>query len=268
MLFSARKTLEDRIIEKAIGGTISIKSLHAVLTTEEAGLSLRAVYKAAEKLIEGGALLKVGKKVFLSEEWASGVREKLAPHRAPPSLSKGERAVYTFVSMEHLDAFWTTIAIQLEESGSTESFFYNPHNFWAYIPERKEYEDKYYAHFAETGRYGFLTVGGESVADKEFKREYQNEHFQVDTRSIPAFKRTDHVSIMGDFIITVRLPKKMAGEIDGLYASDKPMSEMGEALEKTYRKPMTTRFVLENNPMKAKKFRKMLSLNFYFKPTA
>ena len=265
MLFSAQKNLDDRIIEEALAGPITVGSLYDELEKEQRHLTLRAVYKAVTKLRTAGVLLKPRKTVFINEEWAREVREKLAGSRMLPALAKGERVAYTFVSVAHLDAFWTTIALQLEaEYPDKEIFFYNPHNFWAYIPERKAAEDRYYRHFRETRRHGFITLGGVTSGDMEFKRTYQDEHFQVDARPIPAFKRADHISVIGDFVITVRLPKKVAEHIDDLYLSKMPMESLSGELAPIYR-TMVTRFVLENNPTKAHKLRKLLSRNFYFK---
>lgn len=265
MLFSGHESLEDAIIEEALAGPITIGSLYDNLEKGRKHLTLRAVYKAVNKLRAAGVLLKPRRSVFVNEEWAREVRQKLAGSRMLPALTAGERVAYTFVSIEHLDAFWTTVALQLEtECPDEEIFFYNPHNFWAYVPERKAAEDAYYAHFAESGRYGFITLGGVTTGDLDFKRAYQNEHFQVDARPIPAFKRTDHISVIGGFVITVRMQKKVAQHIDDLYLSNMPMEFLAGELAHIYR-TMVTRFVLENNPAKAQKLRKVLARNFYFK---
>ena len=266
MLFSALKSVEDRTVELAAGTRMTIKSLHAALVKEE-HLSLRAVYKTVHKLINAGVLLKVGKQIMIDHEWAKGVSEMLSTTPAP-LLSSNERAVYTFVSVEHLDAFWKTVTLPLENSISArEIFFYNPHNFWAYLPARKQSEDAYYRHFSDK-RYGFFTIGGDSRADAEFKRAYQNEHLQIDLRDITLFRRTDHVTILGPMIITVRLAKGISERIDGLYTSGRSMEDVLPEIIRICQKPGKIRFVIENNPTKAEKLKKALARNFYFKRLA
>ncbi len=264
MIFTTQETLEDRIIRLVLEEKASIKALHQRLAGEEK-LSLRAVYKAVDKLIGAGVLIKAGQRVVLSAEWAGRVVEGL--QTSPLSvLGEGERAVYTFASMEHLDAFWKTVVLPLEAAAEEkEIFFYNPHDFWAYLPERRESEDAYYRHFAATGRHGFLVVGGESLADREFKRTYQNENFQIDTRNVSSLARRDHLTILGPLVITVRLPKKLAAHIDDLYASGKAMSALLPSVLEACRAPGTLRFVLENHPAKAKRIKQLLAKNFYFK---
>jgi hypothetical protein len=261
MLYSRDSTVEDRIVELTTSTRASIKSLHEALAREHS-LTLRAVYKSVNKLIDAGVLLKVGKQVMVDQEWAKRVTETVG-FASGPLLSEGERAAYTFTSVEHLDAFWKTVVLPLERmTGARESFFYNPHNFWAYLSARKESENRYYQHFSEA-QYGFFTSGGESPADKELKKAYQSEYFQIDLRDISLFRRTDHITILDSFIITVRLGKKMADRIDTLYASGTDMGDILPKIEAICRKPGKIRFFLENNSSKASKLRKILARNFY-----
>lgn len=227
-------------------------------------LSLRAVYKAVDKLIAAGVLIRVRKQVLLSAEWTRTVGERLrpAPLAAP---APGERLSYLFMSLEHLDAFWKTVALPLEEeSASNEVFFYNPHNFWAYVPAREESEEAYYRHFSKQ-KQGFFTLGGDTEADKTFKRKYQSEYLQVDTRAIASLSRRDHLTVIGSLVVSVRLSKRLAAQIDELYASGKPIPELLPNLERVCANPGKIKLVLENNPGKAKNLRKVLAKNFYFK---
>ncbi|MBI4088866.1 hypothetical protein HY415_02100 [Candidatus Kaiserbacteria bacterium] len=132
-------------------------------------------------------------------------------------------------------------------------------------PARKKSEDAYYRHFSDANRYGFFTVGGNSRADTEFKREYQNEHLQIDLRNIGYLRRTDHITILNSMIITVRLAKEVAERIEKLYASDREIKDILPEIIDICRKPGKIKFVLENNLLKAKKLKKILARNFYFK---
>ena len=70
---------------------------------------------------------------------------------------------------------------------------------------------------------------------------------------------------MGDFIITVHISKGLSKRIDELYASSRSQEEILPELILAYRSSSKMRFVLENNPQKAKKLRKILSRDFYFR---
>jgi len=262
MLYSRSLEIEDRVVELLTEGRLTIKSI-ASRICEDKKISLRGVYKAVNKLIADGVLLKVGKSVLLDQEWSDRVATNLAS-KATHLISPGEKAIYTFTSLEHLDAFWKSTVLPLERSVTTrEVFFYNPHDFWAYLPARRESESAYYQHF--TGeRTGFLTLGGETPTDMAFKREYQHEYFQINLQKMAYFRRTDHVTVIGPYIITTRLSKSLSDRIDALYATAKSVDDIRSQLVHLCAKPGKIRFVLENNPAKALGLRKILSKEFYF----
>jgi hypothetical protein len=259
MLYSRQETLEDALVQRLLRGPSSIKELHKAVS-EKSPVSLRAVYKATDALLEAGVVFKVGKKVWINQEWTRAVRERLSP--SVQLLSPGERAVYTFTSAEHLNVFWKTIAFQLEEGDHGRPFFYNPHNFWAYIPELKESEDEYYAQFAREKKHAYFVVGGTSEADKEFKRGYQNDFLQIDARTVPSLGRRDHITVLGDFVITARLSQKLTARLDELYETEKPFNEILPDILRAYTSDATVRLVFEHNAAKAKKLRAILSKNF------
>ncbi len=262
MLYSNSREIEDRVVELLTEGRLTIKSIAARIR-EDKKISLRGVYKAVNTLIADGVLIKTGKRVMLDQEWAARVTEKLGTP-AMQTIETGERAVYTFTSLGHLDAFWKSTVLPLERSISAkEVFFYNPHDFWAYLPARRESEDAYYQHFSQE-QSGFLTIGADSRADLDFKRAYQHEYLQINLKNIASIRRTDHVTVLGPYIITIRLSKSLSDRLDALYASGREIAELLPEIEKIVGKPGKIRFVLENNPTKAEKLRKMLSRDFYF----
>lgn len=263
MLYSRSHSLEDQITQALLKTPTSIKSLHAEVSLKDGDVSLRAVYKAVNALIDSGVVVKVGKQVWINQQWVRSLREHLSP--SVPPLASGERATYAFTSLQHLDVFWKTIAFQFEEyEKDGEIFFYNPHNFWAYIPELKESEDDYYEHFAKSKKHAFFTVGGTAHADKEFKRSYQDNFLQVDARSVPSLGRRDHITVLGDFIVTARLSTSLAKKLDDLYESGESIEKILPAILTAYRANASVKLTLERDAAKSKKLQKLLSPNFVF----
>lgn len=259
MLLSRSQTLEDKIVQTLWASPLQIKDLHARVGKS---VSLRAVYKAVSSLIKASVLIKVGKTVWVDQEWVQSLRERFS--ETLPLIGPGERVAYTFASLEHLDAFWKTVALQLEGYEREEQpFFYNPHNFWAYLPERKASEDAYYARFLRDKKSAYFTVGGTTVADREFKQAYQNKFFQIDARPIIGFGRRNHITVYGNFVITARLSTLLAARLDTLYESGKPLGKLLPEIISTCAKPESIRLVFEHNAGKAKKITNVLSANFY-----
>lgn len=263
MLYSRDRELEDRIVELLAGERLTVKTI-CVQVSAEHPVTLRAVYKAITKLALAGVVLKAGKGVMLNHEWAEGVAGKLGVPSVP-LIEPGERVTHTFTSLDNLDVFWKSTVLPLEKTvQAKEIFFYNPHDFWALLPCRRESEDAYYKHFGP-GQQGFFTIGGESAADLAFKRLYQTDYLQINLGNIGSIKRTDHVTVLGHYTILTRLSKSVSDRIDTLYSTGKSPEELLPELLRICAKPGKLRLSIENNSKKAAKLRKVLARDFYFR---
>jgi hypothetical protein len=266
MLYSGDRELDDKIVELLAEGRLTIKSICAQVSPEHP-VTLRAVYKVVNKLTSAGVVLKVGKRVMLNQEWTAGVAGKLGVPSVP-LIAPGERIVHIFTSLDNLDTFWKSMVLPLEKTiHAKEIFFYNPHDFWALLPSRRASEDAYYTHFGSEQQ-GFFTIGGESAADLAFKRQYQTDYLQINLGNISSIKRTDHVTVLGSYVILTRLSKSVSDQIDALYSSGKSSEELMPALLSICAKPGKLRLSIENNPKKAEKLRKVLARDFYFRKEA
>lgn len=262
MLYGTQETLEDNLVRLLLRSPSHMKGLHKQVKDAGRVVSLRAIYKAVDSLMAEDVLVKVGKSVWINQEWVRKLRDHLS---APlPSLGRGEKISYTFTSIEHLDAFWKTIAFQLEEyERDGQVFFYNPHNFWAAMPSRRASEDAYYSHFKKEKKRAYFTVGGEARADRDFKRIYQNDYLQVDARAQGGISRRDHITILGDFVITVRISSVLAKKIDALYESGQPIEALLPKMFQACVMYGKTKLLFEHNIGKAKKLRAKLSAGFH-----
>ena len=264
MIGGRGNSLEDRVVERLLGGPATMKTLLEGLDQVGRGAGQRAVYKAVGKLRQDGVLVKAGKVVRVDQQWLREVRHKLA--LAPSlQLSPGESQSHLFTSVAHLDAYWKTLVLGLEElERDGEVFFYNPHNFWAYLPERVDSETAYYGHFAKQKLHAFFTVGGAMPADMTFKRTYQNDYLQIHAENVPGLPRSGHIAVLGDYVVTVRLPKQLATDIDALYGSGREVADFLPELERLLRRAGRIRLTVERNAGKARALKKRLSLAFYF----
>ncbi len=263
MLYSGSRELEDKIVELLTEDRLTVNTICAQVSPEHP-VTLRAVYKAVNKLALAGVVLKAGKRVMLNHEWAEEVVGKLGVPSAP-LIEPGERVTHTFTSLDHLDTFWKSTVLPLEKTvRSKEIFFYNPHDFWALLPNRRVSEDAYYKHFGSEQQ-GFFTIGGESAADLAFKRQYQTDTLQINLGNISSIKRTDHITVLGPYVILTRLSKSVSDRIDALYSTGKSPEELLPELLGICARPGKLKLSIENNPQKAGKLRRTLAKNFYFK---
>ena len=262
MLGGREKKLADRLVERIIESPSTIKTLIAELT--EGGPSSRAIYKAIANLLRDGVLVKVGKVVRMNPEWRAAASNLL--HR--PStlrLNPGERLAYRFASIANLQAYFQEHASSLRElERDGQIFFYTPHNFWIYLPAQQKCQETYHRHFTEQKLHAFFTVGESMAADRSFKHAYQSEFLQIHTEHRAEFPRTNHVAVLAEHILSIRLPRQVAGAIDALYASGREVADFLPELLTLLQKPAPIHLLLEHNGARARALKRSLSLPFYF----
>jgi hypothetical protein len=80
-----------------------------------------------------------------------------------------------------------------------------------------------------------------------------------------SLRRTDHVTVLGPYIISTRLSKALTGRIDTLYASGQSATLLTPDIIRECVRPGKLRLILEHNAVKAEKLRRILARNFYFR---
>lgn len=263
MLFSKDKNLDDLIVSGVICGKRTVKGVHEYVVNNGPNVSLRAVYKSLNKLIDAGVVVKVSTRLHISADWIKKVRDTVGFENQLPDIAPGESIRFELNSVAHIDAYWKTIVASIHPSKNEHIYFYNPHNYWLYEPSRLESEREYYASFKNEKRYGFFTVGGTTSIDKKFKRQYGNEYLQIDLREVTSFKRTDHITVVGDYVITVRIDNDVAESLDAIYTSDQPIDEKESQIRRVLSVEQKIVIKIENAPHKAVKVRNTLKRNFY-----
>jgi len=111
-------------------------------------------------------------------------------------------------------------------------------------------------------RDAFLVVGGFEEGDLQLAKRLQNKFLRIHLANYPQFKRTQHVSIMGNYITTVSVDNKTATLIDTLYASCSG-SVLSDKLEKIFKSKVNIKIRLECAKQKASKLKKILGRDFY-----
>jgi hypothetical protein len=264
MLFTISTQLEDKLVEQLlIDGPCTPKQLCAVLGAFRGSMTPRAVYKAITTLLQSGVLVKGGKGVQVDEEWRKRALQALTPPTGVPLLQQGENIHLSFRSFAHVDAYWKTVVANIQHSvGTYPVFFYNPHDFWVYVSARSASEQAYYVRFASTHQHGYFVIGGETPLDRVFKRQYQSEYLQIALRNIQAMRATDHITVLKEYVITVRIPHPVAQQIEQVYQEHEGEASVVPAIEHLYEQCKKIRVTIEHNVAKARRLRKVLVRDF------
>lgn len=238
------------------------KAFRQHMETSGTPVTIQGIYKALNKLVSEGVLVKNRMKFVVSREWVEALIETLGGTNADLEMSEGEITTHQFTSLNQLDAYWKhRISTILTAFSSYPMFSYETHSIWVYLSDRKESEENFFKSFEKNKRFAFFRVGGTTPGDHEYKRKYAGEYLKVDT----AEKRIlgNHISIVGDYIITTKLEKNIEDHVDAVFLEKNTENEIQESLEKILSKKQRVKLSIERNKEKAKKYRKRISENFY-----
>lgn len=263
MILGSRQTIEDKVIQMAANTSRTPKQLWAEINGTGSPVTIQAVYKAIRNLLREGIVVKAGKKILLNQEWLEKVDQLFISPATFPALADGEAVTYKFNNLSNLDIFWKhTVIGTLREMEELPVFHFDPHEMWIYLSDRKESQEKYLTSFSEKKRFAYMTLGGLTALDKEYKAKYQNEFLEICLKK--SDKRNTHLTILGDIVVATTISDMLAEQVDKIYEAFPSADEsFVSKLEEAFKDSGPAKIKIEKNKSKAKKLRKQLAKNFF-----
>lgn len=267
MLFTSRESLEDLIVRLLSEGESSPLELFGKILENGKDVTIQAMYKALRYLIKSSVVVKSGKKLVVSREWADHINNAFTKTYAIPNLSEGESVHYYYKSLVNLDSYWKHLVKSLKEIYKDYPvFLYSPYGIWFHIEERQESQTGFIKEFEQQKRYGFLVIGNNTIIDKELKKNLQNDFLQVDTWQNTSFRPSEYLTVIGDYVIVTKLSKKLTSLIESTYQNLDTVTEIEFELSRILQTRDSAQIKFERNVKKAKMLRKKIFKNFYLPP--
>lgn len=266
MLYTSQTSTEESIIEKLAGTKRTVKELHEAISRDngEHDISIQAVYQALGKLIDLGVVLKVKKKVELSNEWKGLVVSHFSEDTKLPQLKDGDSIAYSFSSFSYLDRYWKHTLLQVKGVEDRYPVFsFVPHEFWIYLEDRAESQKKMLRSYGKNGQYAFMCISSQTQFDKAYKRMFENEFFQIHLDSpLSKYKRT-FFTVIKDYIIATRIPSGVMEQVEDLYKKAEDEQHLNASLNKIFVEPHRMNVKLTRDSDKARFLRKKASKYFF-----
>ena len=141
-------------------------------------------------------------------------------------------------------------------------FLYSYHQFWIYTPTREESEKKFAGEFRDKKQYTFYVIGGVTNLDKYYRKQFKDAYYKVETFSIKSLKEKEHILVIGDFIVNVKISDEITKKIDRIYKLDTSIADKESQLKELLGENHKSMFTIEFNAAKAKKTKKKISQPF------
>jgi hypothetical protein len=264
MIGTKLKGIEEFIIEELTREEATAKKLLQRHTLLFKPVTLQAVYKALKKLTDEAVLLKHKNKYSLDNVWRRQLILLLQPVETFPELHPNESITYSFKSLPQLDAYWKHI-----QEGSTKdiqtTYFFCPHQYWWFVPGRRDSEIQFYKQFEENKRNAVLLLGGSTAVDKQLRSLISNPYVQVHTETHNTLHIEDTITVKNDIIISTRLPKSVSTKIQHVFSKNLPMEETENLLRGIFSRKIAVKIRIERNAKKAEKLTKQIGKYFYIK---
>lgn len=262
-MFAHKKQVKDKILEVLFNKDQTAKSLKKYLEETNKDVSIQGIYKALSNLVDNEVVIKVGFSYALSEEWRSKMIHNLTQAPAHFEIEEGESVSFVLSSLIHLDKQWKNIVLPLQMASHDEPIFlYNQHEVWVHLNEsRKESEVNLYESYKHTMRQTYTAIGGQTIHDKQFKKAFQNKFTEI-SLGTKYFPDTDYPTVVGNYVITTRLSKLIAKDIEVAYLTCNDEHSLETRLQEIGATKKKVTLSIENNKQKAMKLRKKISKEF------
>lgn len=266
MLLGKHEQLADLILRQfETEPSQTAKALYSNMLKERK-CSLVAVYKELNKLIDLGIVVKSQDRYTVSLPWvlelvryAESLYDSYLGTNAIDSFlpKAGSKLKWRFNNLIRMDRFWAQLIFTLfETSESRDMYEWVPH-LWFPLVDLKR--DLHYLRAMKIAKNRiFLIVGGDTFLDHLSTENWDEEIYQVSFAESPFWREREcYYCLIDNFIITVRVTKKVANEIDRFFNSIRSHNELDfQAVYQFFNQTIPADITLENNRKKAKVLKK------------
>jgi hypothetical protein len=265
MLGIPPRSVADAIVSLfLIERELTALSLRSLISERYFPVSLRAVYKELGKLLEQGIVIKVRDYYSLSVTWILNLI-KLSEQLYTTSVSKkprvtklpaeGEKLVWKFHDLQHLDRFWIQLLFLLfEHSTSRTMFVWVPYFWFDLVHLSKDLEAQEAMKVAKNKMY--MILGSRTFLDRLPTKYWSREVYEWSYAEGPfEDERSTYYDVIDDWILTVRLQDSTTREIHAFFQKIKSRTDLVRVPEfESIKIDAPAVVTLQRSKMKAAKF--------------
>ncbi len=238
----------------------------------------QGVYKALRVLIKEKLVVKYRRNLMLNQIWLNKVNkflkqtdENYLGKKGDQDIdtlewmTEGSRMSYVFNSYDSLDRFHSHIFSLIIKKTDPQAplYVYNPHEWFVLKTNLKENEDFLFDWLKERGRQVYFTIGHGTFLDKNFRKNYSSEEFEIAIDEKTNYPENCYINIIGNYIIEMKNNKEFAGKLHAIYENSTDENEASEKITALLKTKHKIKMILSCNSQKAKKVKAKLGKNFF-----
>jgi hypothetical protein len=267
MLCARDERLEDLLVRAIIeSGTAKAEDLQRHIAARGGTWSVAATYKALRKLVENGVLVHSKSRYYIAQSWIFSLSHLIdrhlelplhdngGEHLLPPS---GGQFSWRYTDLRRLNSFASNIILVAARSERVSIIYsWSPHLWFNLV--HQEHEKRYYSSLRNLGTRVIKLIGGDTPLDRETASALPKS--VVATTFLPyrnVLPRNHYTIVVESFVITMKLQRRTADDIDTLFHRAKDLTSIDtQLLLKIFRydtSPST--LTIEHNRAKAEQLR-------------
>ncbi len=275
MLFgqNTKKTLEQKILELLHKGGTTGPILLESLRKTTPSLPKESFYRILRNLVSQEVVTKYQKIYEINQHWLQRI-QKFSQDRMNIlteednilSFKEGDKVTYSFKNPNLMGIYWAhTYDIIFEKHDpKIPILVFHPHEWLIYT--RTSSEALFLSRFQDSKKLAYFSIGGATILDKTFKKEWADKFRQISTGIHYGFKNTEYINVLGDFIFKITVSKKFAASIDDFFKRNSVVDDENVAeLIRICNRPDRTRMVFTRSKKVSTQLHKKFE-KYFFKP--
>jgi hypothetical protein len=277
MLLQAKENLEELIVKMlAEKPNLLASDIHKEIIKTNKRYSLQAVYKELRKLHRGGVIVKTGQKYNLRLPWAIefvSLADSIShAYLDSPSMASilpdiHKKEIWHFNNLLKMNDFWGHLLLILVQQSKKKILLGWNHHLWFHLAQTKQ-EEQYIKSLGLADGKLYLIVGSDSYLDKwaeKFLNKKVVQYFFGKSNFEKDYSK--YINVIDDYLLIIKLDKKMTRMIEGLYQKTKSAEDIDfSTVFDIFNRKTNVSIWLEKNPKKTdivrRRFKRFFGVDF------
>jgi hypothetical protein len=261
MFGTQNTTLQEKIILLLKDNSLSAKSLYVAINKDSRrDYSIQAIYDQLRILVSEEVLIKEKQFYIVNNDWLVYLKHTFFENKQI-KITENQKNIYTCSNLLDADKLYKNLFYSLPNKSNV--FIYNPEPFWHFIEQRKESESRFYIEQDRIKRNIYCVVGGSAKYYQDYKKTFKTKSFYIEAEKIESMDSSTHITIIGEYIMYVKINEKIDREIKKLFNEDILENDLSEKINKISHKQSKHKLVIEHNPKKALILKKRIARKFF-----
>ncbi|MBT3419186.1 MAG: hypothetical protein HN726_02335 [Candidatus Magasanikbacteria bacterium] len=260
---------ENVVVLLGTKGALKAEDIYQIFKQNNTPTTIQGIYRLLRQLQQSGVVIKEQHRYSLRISWVTNMRllvEKMENTYSDTSYletfiptHREEKRIWYFNDPIRMIDFWHQILIVIAQfTYPSTTLHYYPHTWPELLtPKRTQ---QFYKTYHQLVNHVCTVIGGRTTLDKFTPREiskiYRKNHYYSPPEDYPEESRSMYISVLDEYIVTMRINKRTTEMIDTLYQSTESPDKSPLLIKAIATQKTKNNITLKRDPQKARIYQK------------